>query len=142
MLSNALAPSGCVEHNAHQATRDDTGTRKCNEPTHVDPCNHAPVDGPPSTVTQTNTDGGTSNALRGRDGKSKLRGHDNSHCSTKLHGKTTGRRVKRDLVTQRAHDVVAVCPETNNDTSSTKGEDPERDGNLVADLSTAFELVL
>jgi hypothetical protein len=134
-----LTPPGRVEHNAHQATRDDTGARKSDKPSHVDPRNHAPVDSPPSTVTQTDTDSGASDALSGRDGKGKLGGHDDSHCSTEFHGKATSRRVKSDLVTQRAHDVVAVRPETDNDASSTESQDPERYRNLVADLSTMFE---
>jgi hypothetical protein len=140
-FSNTLTPPGRVEHNAHQATRDDTGARKSDKPTHIDPCNHTPVDSPPSTVTQTDTDSGTRDALSGRYGKGKLGGHDDGHCSTEFHGKTTSRRVESDLVAQRAHDVVAVRPETDNDASSTEREDPERYRNLVADLSTIFESV-
>jgi hypothetical protein len=140
-VSNTLAPPGRVEHDAHQATRDDTSARKSDKPTHVDPCDHAPIDSPPSTVAQTDADSGACDALSGRDGKGKLGGHNNGYCGTEFHGKTTSRRVKSDLITQCAHDVVAVRPETDNDASSTESEDPKRDRNFVADFSTMFVLV-
>jgi hypothetical protein len=42
--------------------------------------------------------------------------------------------VQSDLVTERAHNVVAICPETNDDTGTTECEDPERHGDLGANL--------
>lgn len=42
--------------------------------------------------------------------------------------------MESNLVTERAHDVVAVCPETDDDTGTTECEDPEWDGDLGADL--------
>lgn len=42
--------------------------------------------------------------------------------------------MKGDLVTESAHNVVPICPETNDDTGTTECEDPKRDGNLAADL--------
>jgi hypothetical protein len=42
--------------------------------------------------------------------------------------------VQRDLVAQRAHDVVAVGPETDDNAGAAEGEDPEGDGDFVGDF--------
>ena len=42
--------------------------------------------------------------------------------------------MQGDLVTQRAHDVVSISPETNDNTRTAEREDPERDRDLGADL--------
>ena len=61
----------------------------------------------------------------------KTGGHDDSNDGAKLHGETTGRRHKGDAVTQVAHDVVSISPQTNDNTSTTKGENPDRDIRLL-----------
>jgi hypothetical protein len=129
-------PTRRVKHNAHQTSRNDTRRWQCDEPTEVDPRNHAPVDSPPGTVAKTNTDSRTSNALRCRDRQRKLGSHDNRDSSTEFHGETTRRRVQSDLVTERAHNVVSICPETDDDTRTSERENPERDRDLVADLGS------
>ena len=61
------APAGSVDDESAHATGDDTGDRQGHDPTHVDPGHHAPIDGPPGAGAETNTDGGTSDALSGGD---------------------------------------------------------------------------
>lgn len=43
------------------------------------------------------------------------RSHDDGHRGAELHGESTRRRVQRNAVTQVAHDIVAVGPETDGD---------------------------
>lgn len=40
--------------------------------------------------------------------------------------------MERDSVTQVAHDVVPVSPETDDDSNTTEGQDPVRDRNFAA----------
>ena len=63
------AESGRVEDDAHEAARDDTGHGQGDEPTEVDPRDHAPVDRAPCTRAETDADRGTGDALRRRDGE-------------------------------------------------------------------------
>lgn len=60
---NAHTPPWCIKNDTHQTARDNTSTRQGNKPTHVDPRNHTPVNSPPSTVTETDTDSSTRDAL-------------------------------------------------------------------------------
>lgn len=53
----------------HENTRDQTSSRDGNDPSKIDPGDHAPVDSTPVTVAETNTDNGTSDTLGGGDGK-------------------------------------------------------------------------
>jgi len=115
------APARRVDDNTNQATRDNTSNREGNDPAHVDPGDHAPVDRPPGTVAETNTDSGTGDTLGGRNRELELGGHDDCNCRTKLHCETTRGRVQSDAVTQVAHDVVAVRPEADNEGHTTKG---------------------
>lgn len=69
MLSQGHAPSRCIDDDAHQTPRNDTGDGQGDDPAEVDPPDHTPVDGPPGAGAQTDTDGGTANALSGGDGK-------------------------------------------------------------------------
>ena len=69
LLDTGVTPARSVDDNTSQATRDDTCDGEGNDPTTVDPGNHAPVDGAPGTGTETDTDSGTSNALSGGDGE-------------------------------------------------------------------------
>ena len=67
----------------------------------------------------------------------KLRGHDDGDRAAELHGEATRGRVQGDAVTEVAHDVVAVRPETDDNGRTAKCEDPGRDGRLVAELPGA-----
>lgn len=53
----------------HEDTRDQTSDRNSDDPTKVDPGNHAPVNGTPVTVAETDTDDSSSDALGGGDRK-------------------------------------------------------------------------
>ena len=63
------APPWSVDDEGHQAARDDTGTRQGDDPAAVDPADHAPVQGTPVAVAQTDADNGAGDALGGRDGQ-------------------------------------------------------------------------
>lgn len=63
-----LVPVGGVGDKGHEDTREETSSGHGDEPTHVDPAHHAPVDGSPVAVAETNTDDGTGDALSGGDG--------------------------------------------------------------------------
>lgn len=54
-----------VEDDTSQATRNDTSARKGDDPAKVDPGDHAPVDGPPRTSAETDTDSRTRDTLGG-----------------------------------------------------------------------------
>lgn len=64
-----LTPVGRVDDDAHQAARHEAGDGHSNEPTAVDPGNHAPVDGAPVTVAETHTDGTARDALGSGNGE-------------------------------------------------------------------------
>ena len=64
-----IAPARSVDDDTAEAARDDTSDGEGDDPTHVDPGDHAPVDGPPGTRAETDTDGSTSDALSCGDGK-------------------------------------------------------------------------
>jgi len=66
---NAHAPTRSIDNNAHQTSRHDTRHGESDEPAHVDPSNHAPVNSAPCARAETDTDSGTSDALSGGDGK-------------------------------------------------------------------------
>jgi hypothetical protein len=62
-------PSRSVDNDTSQAAGNNTGTGQSDDPAHVDPGNHTPVDGPPGSVTETDTDGGAGDTLCGGDGQ-------------------------------------------------------------------------
>lgn len=68
-LASLEAPARSVDDESHQATGDDTGHGESDDPAHVDPGDHAPVNSPPGTGAETDADSRASNALRGRDGE-------------------------------------------------------------------------
>ena len=74
-MSINCSPVRGVGDEAHQAASDQTSGGDSDEPSHVNPGNHSPVNGPPVTIAETNSDNGTSDALSGRNGKL---------CKTKL----------------------------------------------------------
>lgn len=51
---------------------------------------------------------------------------DDGNDGAELHGEATGWRDQGDTVTQVAHDVVTIRPETDGNTNTTKGENPDR----------------
>lgn len=55
------------------------------------------------------------------DGLTEPGRRDDSNSRAKFHRKTTGRGVKRDPITEISHDIVAVGPDTNGDSSTSKG---------------------
>lgn len=59
------------------------------DPRAVGPCDHAPVDGLVVTSAETDTNGGTDNALGGGDGQGKTCSHDDCDGGTELHAETT-----------------------------------------------------
>ncbi len=67
----------------------------------------------------------------------KLCRHDDSDGATKLHREAARRGVQRDAVSEVAHDVVAVCPQTDDDRGATEGQNPGRHRRLRANLSGA-----
>lgn len=64
-----VAPAGGVDDDTADAARDDTGNGEGDDPAHVDPGNHAPVDGAPGARAETDTNGSTSDTLSSGDGE-------------------------------------------------------------------------
>lgn len=62
-------PTRRVNDDSGETTGDDTGAGKRDDPTHVDPGDHSPVDRSPRAVAKSNTDGSTSNTLGSGDGE-------------------------------------------------------------------------
>lgn len=122
-----------VDNYTHQAAGDNTGDGKSQDPASVTPDDHAPVEGLEVTVAESDTHGSTDDTLGCGDGNSETGGHDDSNSGAKLHGETTGRRMEGQAVTQVAHDVVTISPETNDNTGSTVGKDPDRNRRLLCD---------
>jgi len=110
-----------VDDGAHEQARDETSRGQGDDPTEVDPGDHAPVDGAPVTVAKTNTHGSAGNTLRCGDGELELRSHDDGNGGAKFHGETTRRRHESNAVAQVLHNVVAISPETDNDGDTSEG---------------------
>lgn len=64
-----VTPTRGIDDDTTDDAGDDTGDGESDDPAHVDPGNHSPVDRAPSTRAETNTNRGTSDALSGRDGE-------------------------------------------------------------------------
>lgn len=64
-----VAPARSVDDNAHQATRNNTSAGEGDDPATVDPEDHTPVNGPPGSRAETDTDSGTRDTLSGGDRK-------------------------------------------------------------------------
>jgi hypothetical protein len=72
----------------------------------------------------------------------KTSGQNDGDDRSKFHGEATGRRHESDTVTQVTHNVVTVCPKTEDNTSTAKSENPERDLSLASgDLARVPDLV-
>lgn len=63
VCSALVPPSRRINNNPHQAPRNDTCAWQGDEPAHVDPSHHAPIDGSPGAVAETHADGSTRYAL-------------------------------------------------------------------------------
>lgn len=129
-------PTWSVDDDTHEDTGNDTSNWEGNEPTGVAPSNHSPVDGPEITVAKSDTNDGTDNALSGGNWNGETGGHNNSDGGSELHGETTGWRLQSKTVTEIAHNVVSISPETNDQGGSTVTETPNWDWGLVGELSS------
>ena len=130
-----------IRNETHKNARNQTSNRHRNEPTKINPSHHAPVNRPPITITQTNTHNCTRDALRSRNRKLKTRRHNHSNHGTQLHRESTSRRHERHAVTQVTHNVVTICPQTNNDTNTTKRQNPRGDSGLLGNVAASPNLV-
>ena len=137
---SVVTPARGVDDDGAQAARDDTGNGEGDDPAHVDPGDHAPVDRPPGARAETDTDGSSGDALRGGDGelcegvgisyillqnagsRTETGSKDDGDGGTKFHGETTRGGVKGQAVAEDLHDVVTVGPDTEG--NSTAPETP------------------
>lgn len=62
------APARSIDDQAHKYPRQDTCDWERDDPTTVDPSDHTPIDCPPITRAQADTDGSTGNTLSSGDG--------------------------------------------------------------------------
>ena len=60
-----VAPLRSIDGNSHEAARDNACNRKSDNPVHVNPRSHSPVDSSPVTIAKSDADGCTSNTLGG-----------------------------------------------------------------------------
>lgn len=114
-----------VQRHSHHETRNHTRSRQSNDPSRKDESDLLPVDSLYIKVAQGNTDGGTSQTLRGRHRKSETRSQKDGNSGAEFHGETTGRRDLSDLVAEGAHNVVAVEPEAEAEEQTSDDEDPD-----------------
>lgn len=98
MEKNALKVRS-IEEQTHGDTTDKTGNGDGHDPGEEQETHSLPVDGLVGTVAKTDTNGGTSDAHRCRDGKLVLREDEDGDGGTHLHGGTSRRRVVGDFVT-------------------------------------------
>ena len=132
--SNTATPPRRIQNDTHQAPRHQPSTRQRDEPPHVDPRHHTPINRAPRPITQPHTNRRTGDTLRRRHRERELGRHDDGDGGTELHRETARRRVQRDFVAQRAHDVVAVGPEADDDASAAEGKNPEGDRDFGGDF--------
>lgn len=125
-------PLRSVDDESHDETGDERSRWQGDEPTAVGPGDHSPVDSPPLSRAETNTDSSTDDALGGGDGEGKTGGEHNGDSSSQLHRETTDWRVESDAVTKVAHEVVSVSPETDGNCSSSEDENPDWHGRVLA----------
>ena len=64
-----VTPARSIDNDTTDTARDDARDRKCDDPAHVNPSDHAPVDRAPCTRAETDTDGGTGDTLGGGHGE-------------------------------------------------------------------------
>ncbi len=85
----SITPLWRIDNDSHQATCNDTSTWQCDDPAHIDPSDHTPVDRLEIAGTETHADSCARNALGGRDGQSQSRGHDDGEGTAEFHRETT-----------------------------------------------------
>lgn len=100
-------PGGGVDGKSHEAAADETGNGDGHDPREEEKAESLPVDGPPGTVAETDTDGGAGDAHGGGDGEGVLGEDENGDGGTHLHGGTTARGVVGELVTHDCNDSLA-----------------------------------
>jgi hypothetical protein len=71
-----------VEDDTHEETTDGSGNGDGHDPGEAEKADSLPVDGAEGSVAETDTNGGTSDAHRGRDGQSILREDEDSDSGT------------------------------------------------------------
>jgi hypothetical protein len=98
---NHLAEVRCIKEETHQNTAESAGNRNGHNPGSNKQTNTLPVDSLVGAVAETNADGSTSDAHRGRDGERVLREDEHRDGGAHFHAAAARRRVVRDLV---AHD--------------------------------------
>ena len=81
----ADSPARGIDDDAHQTACNDTGYWQSDNPAHVDPSNHAPIDCSPGAVAQPNADCRARDTLRGRDGELQPSRHGNCDSTAQLH---------------------------------------------------------
>ena len=67
-----------VDRERHYAAGDDGGGRQCDEPGTIRPSDHTPIDSLVVTGAEANTNGGTDDALGGRDWQGEAGGHNDN----------------------------------------------------------------
>lgn len=128
-----VGPLRDVDGDAHHDTSDEASAGDSQAPTEENLAELLPVDGLQIPVDEGNTDNGTSDALGGGDGETKLGGEEDGDGGSKLHGVATGGGVLGDAVAQVAHDVVAKGPEADTEGETTNSLDPVGGVRLLAD---------
>lgn len=97
-----------VEGKTHKAATDETSDGDGHDPGEDQEEDSLPVDGAQAAVAETDTNGGTSDAHGGRDGKLVLGEDEDGDGGTHLHGGATAGGVVGDLVTHNYCLLVAV----------------------------------
>lgn len=119
-----------VENNGHGQTREEGCDGNRHDPRQEEQADSLPVDCLESSVHQTNTNGGTSDAHGGTDWQLVLREDQDGNGSAQLHRGASRRAVVSDLVTHDTHDVVSVGHETHHEDQCKNSDLPQRDGLL------------
>lgn len=119
-----------VQQDTHQDTRDSSCDGNRHDPGEYQEPDSLEVDGSQGTVAETDTDGGTGDTHRSRDGKGVLREDEYGDGGTHLHRTSSGGGMVGDLVTHDLHDVVTVSDETDRDGTGQYTDLPERHGEL------------
>jgi hypothetical protein len=136
-----LTKLGGVGNDTHEDSGNETSKRDGENPSKVTPGNHSPVDGLDGSVTQTDGDNGTDNALGGGDGQVETGGHDGGDGGAKLHGETSRGGLHGHLVTKVGHEVVSVSPQTNDKGARSVDQDPHGHIGLLSGLVGGPDLV-
>jgi hypothetical protein len=114
-----------VERHDHQQPGDQTSTGQRDDPSGEDETNLLPVYGLEIEVAERNADGRASETLSSRNRQCETGGEEDGDGGAELHREPTGGRDLRDLIAERAHNVVAVEPETNAEEKTSNDKDPD-----------------